>query len=151
MRLPLIALLLVALVGCGSDDESAESAPEGRDKPANSAPADPEPSSDCEEPTPALLRAIEEGNESVAFKLGNAAAYLSPDYKQVYFVAAEMSGPGLEDGDVGVWATTNLETGPILAVDGFARQFSVWPDSDQGQMDIGAADPGVGKAKDCLN
>lgn len=82
-----------------------------------------------------------------------ARAVRSTDYAEVYFIAAEIEGSGMEGaGHIGVWASNSLEpaTGMILAVSGFATEFSDWPDgaTTDAQLSSGAA--GAQQAKACV-
>ncbi len=57
----------------------------------------------------------------------NAAAVRSTTHKdQVYYVAIRFHGDGVKDA-VGIWATTDVTSGATFAVDGFAHQFSDFP------------------------
>lgn len=69
----------------------------------------------------ALVDAIETGLTLDGGSLGRAAAVRSNDFDKVWFVAAQITGPGVND--VGVWATNSLEAGGglIFAADGLAR------------------------------
>lgn len=46
-----------------------------------------------------------------------------------YFVAIRFTTQGDPDPMVGVWQTLSLDGGPIASVDGFAKRYTVWPDS----------------------
>ncbi len=72
--------------------------------------------------------------------------------KKVYFVAGRFNVPGVDEEQVGVWATNSLEPGGglILAVDGLAKEFTVWPDADTTDAAIDASSLGVEEAKKCL-
>jgi hypothetical protein len=76
----------------------------------------------------------------------------SSDYKQVYFVAAELDGSGLSgSGDVAVWATNNIrQTRAVYAVNVFARDFSDWFDGRRTQAQISLADDGAREAQQCV-
>lgn len=88
-------------------------------------------------------------NEWTMTPLG-AAAVNSPDFTgDAYFVAMRYEVDGEQN--VGVWLATNLDgEGPYLAVDGFAKQFTDWPDADKGQFDVSPADPAGKRARNCL-
>jgi len=60
--------------------------------------------------------------------LTSGFAVKSNDYAEVWFIAAVIDGPGLGKGVVGIWASTRLEAndGMILAIDGFADEFTDW-------------------------
>lgn len=80
-----------------------------------------------------------------------ASAVKSPDFSQVYFVAMKFSATGVGD-STGVWATNSLDgTGSIMAVDGFAKQFTTWVDASTTQAAIQAGDPSVAAAERCLS
>lgn len=110
-----------------------------------------EPASDCLDVPGELTAAITRGaTDPGDFVPGNAAAYRSPDHGKVYLVALEFAGAGADN--VGVWATNSLEAGGglIMAADGFANEFTDWPDAMTTAAAINAASPGVSEAKDCL-
>jgi hypothetical protein len=76
-------------------------------------------------------------------------AYKSPDFNNVYFMAVKFKATGIND-QTGVWARNGIDTGIILAVDGFAKQFTVWPDASETDAQISGADPNIDKEKACL-
>lgn len=82
---------------------------------------------------------------------GRVAAVKSSEFKQVYMVAAEFSGPGV-DNEVGVWAMNDL-TGPstVFAVDAMARSFSDWPAADTSMVRADITTDGASEAKDCVS
>ena len=109
-------------------------------------------SSDCLPVSADMQAAIAQGEESgVGMTPVKAAAVKSPDFQNVYFIAMEFSATGVPN-QTGVWASNSLEKGGgvIMAVDGFAQQFTMWPDADTTQASISAADASVEKAKDCV-
>ena len=60
-------------------------------------------------------------------------AVRSNDFKKVYFVAAKIYGPGIEDGEgPGVWFITGDPTSPgmIMSVNSYAKLFSDYPDAN---------------------
>jgi len=80
-------------------------------------------------------------------------AVKSNDFNSLYFIAAEIDGPGLEgNGEIGLWATNRLEPGQglILSVDSFAKEFSVWPHGDTTDSNITQFDDGADEAKMCV-
>jgi hypothetical protein len=84
--------------------------------------------------------------------LSNASAVKSNDYEAVYFVAAEIDGPGMEgDGEVGVWAIGgNLEDPDLfLSVDGFAHEFSDWGYGPDTTFAVQIGDDGAREAQQC--
>lgn len=99
-----------------------------------------------------VLQMIASGEEKGVggLRLSNGKAVRSPDFKKVFFVAADVTAPGVS-GYSGVWSVNDLQSpGLILAVDGFAQKFTVWPDADKTDARISRADPSVNRAKDCL-
>jgi hypothetical protein len=77
---------------------------------------------------------------------------MSPDYAQVYFVAATVAVPGAEQ--IGVWATNDIvpgALGTILAVDDTAQTFTDWPDADESEARISKSDSAVTAAIGCVN
>jgi hypothetical protein len=84
-----------------------------------------------------------------------AMAVRSNDYEQVYFIAAELQGAGLDgDDDIAIWATDRnpdgSDNGPIFAVDGMANQFSSWPDGRASSASLSRNDDGALEARDCV-
>ena len=152
---PIAAVLLVAACSSSSEPEAALTATQ--EAPATEAAADPtpaeqEPVEACETAPDELAAAIIDGEEEGAGLAPVAsAAVLSPDFEQVYFIAVEFSATGV-DNQVGVWASNSLEPGGgiIMAVDGMAQEFTVWPDADSTDAAISPADPSVESAKACL-
>jgi hypothetical protein len=99
------------------------------------------------------MSAIAEGApEGSGFVAHEAAAVLGPG-EEVYFVAMRFDALGQSD-MAGVWSTTSIEaTGAgvsvVTSVDGFAKQFTHWPDAEQA-FDISPAHPPALAAKDRL-
>ena len=152
-----LAMTALLLTGCAGTVET-EPAPEPATTSTTPAPErttatpTPEAASDCLEVSPELAAAIASGaTDPNDFIPGNAAAYLSPNHGEVYLVAMEFSSAGTED-NVGVWATNSLDAGSglILSADGFANEFTTWPDAMTTDAEINAASEGVQEAKDCL-
>lgn len=110
--------------------EAAETPPEG-----------------CEKPARLVVNAIEEGlTVNGGGNLGAAYAVRSDDFDNVWMVAGEIKGPGL-DKVIGVWATNDIRGygGLVFAADGIAREFSDW-----GSGQTSPADDGIDEAKECL-
>ena len=162
-RRPLALLLttpLLLLAACGGSDSTDSSA--AGDTAASAAPVATKAapaatkaakSSRCETVSQALLDGIASGAEDGVGKLtlSNGAAVRSKDYSEVYLVAAKLTAPGV-DGDIGVWATNSLTAGGglIMSVDGFAKQFTVWPDADKTDAEISLSADGYDEARDCI-
>lgn len=75
-----------------------------------------------------------------------AAAVRSTEHSKAWYVAIRFRGPGIESGEVGVWATNDLAGGSIIAVDGFAKQFSNFPPDDG----FSTTDAGASAARSCV-
>lgn len=110
----------------------------------------------CEPVSRALLDGIETGlTVSGGGSLSSGQAVRSDDFEQVWFVAAEIDGPGLEgDGDIGLWATNSVPGGSpeglIFAVDAIAREFSDWGAGGATDAQLSTGDDGASEAVDCL-
>jgi hypothetical protein len=88
--------------------------------------------------------------------LRDARAVKSGDFGRVWFVSAEIDGPGLDgDGEVGTWAKTGplaVGTGRILSVDTvFAQQLSGWDAGDTTYADVTMADDGAEASRRCVD
>jgi hypothetical protein len=149
---------LMALAGCSSSapTDTATPAPAATTKAPvapKAAPAAPsKPASKCVAVGTGLGKSIISGAESgTGAKFVQASAVKSPDFDKVYFIAVEFSATGV-DNQVGVFASNSLKDGGgvVMAVDGLAQQFTVWPDADKTKAAISAADPSVDTAKACL-
>jgi hypothetical protein len=131
----LVVALALALTGCGGSSPDAASGP-----PATAA---------CLPASTELLAQIQTQADP-GVQLLRGAAWKSPDFANVYFVAATFSATGVAN-QTGVWAAGGLtDPSAIMAVDGFAQQFTSWPDGDSSDAKISAADPGVDRAIACL-
>ena len=142
-RLVLLALsaLVTLMLGCGS----AATTPSAVTPPATTSSSAVSVSND-------LLQAIASGEEAgVGMKPVRGFAVKSRDFSNVYMVAMEFSATGVNN-QVGVWATNSLTSGGglIMAVDGYAKQFTVWPDSDTTDAAITISADGVEAAKSAL-
>jgi len=103
---------------------------------------------------PALVRGIATGLEvQGGGKLRNAWAVKSEDFESVYFVSADVQGPGLEgDDDLATWGTNRLEVGGglIFPVDSAAQEFSDWGDGDTTDANLTMDDEGAELSQDCV-
>lgn len=79
-------------------------------------------------------------------------AVKSRDLANVYMVAAKIYGPNMEKGaGPGVWAISGDPSAPglTLAVDGYAKNFSDYPDASKTQAAITLSTDGVQEARTC--
>jgi hypothetical protein len=136
MSFRLASLLVVGvLAGCGGDDDEA------------SAPADTR----CEAATSALMTPLGNALTSERDSLENGQVVKSRDHSDIYFVSAELEGPGLFDpGDVGTWATTSPGGGEaIFSVDEIAKDYSTWRDGTA-IAGLSLDDDGAKESRDCV-
>jgi hypothetical protein len=115
-----LALLLIVgvLAGCGGDDDEESGSPP------------PAADSRCEEATSALMTPLGNALKSERDHLENGHLVKSRDHDDIYFVSAELEGPGLFDpGDVATWATTSPGGAEaIFSVDELAKDHTTWRD-----------------------
>lgn len=106
---------------------------------------------DCLDATNIAQNGIMKGAKGAGMKFIAAKAVKSADFSKVYFIAMKFSATGVPD-QVGVWASNSLEPGGglIMAIDGYAQQFSDWPAGSSTAAQISAADPSVARVKSCL-
>jgi hypothetical protein len=110
-----LGLLVLALAGCGGDDDGdGDSAADSR----------------CEPATSAVMTPLSNALNNERDELVNGQAVKSRDHEDIYFVSAELDGPGLADsGDVATWATTSLGGAEaIYSVDELAKEYTSWRD-----------------------
>lgn len=113
--------------------------------------ATPEPvATRCQPADPALLAAIAAGlTVDGGGDLRNGWTVRSSDFEKVYFVAAEITGAGM-NGTVGLWATNDpAGAGMIFAVDGLANEFSDWADGRKTDAAFSTFNDGAREAIDC--
>lgn len=139
------ALMIVPLAGAAQSPEASPT---------------PAPKHDVCKPVPEpALDWIAEGLEGDDVTLGTAWAVKSDDFENVWFVAADLQGPDLddEDGEIALFATNAINEdgtadenagGRVLAVGGFAERFTDWPDADD--YDISDEDDGADDAVECV-
>lgn len=89
-------------------------------------------------------------------ELSDTWAVRSDDFENVWFVASDLDGPGMDGPDeIALWATSALDEdgqhapgdgGVVLSVNGIAAEFSDWPEAGDRATD---ADDGAEDALDC--
>lgn len=140
------------LAGCAGS-ESGNDAVSETSSASKAAPSSKPKSDDCEKITKAFGQAIldgapEDGNQ---LKYVKGAAVKSDEHTKAYYVAITFDdGTGIGD-ETGVWAATNLKTGPFQSVDGFATEFTQWPDASTTEAGMTVGDKGSLAAKGCVN
>jgi hypothetical protein len=132
-----LGLLLVigVLAGCGGDDDESTS-------PANSR---------CEPATSALMTPLGNSLKSERDSLESGQVVKSRDHSDIYFVSAELEGPGLFDpGDVATWATTSPGGAEaIFSVDELAKDYTTWRDGTA-IASLSLDDDGAKESRDCV-
>jgi hypothetical protein len=141
-RRPLLLLaggicLLLTASACGGDSDSGGEASRCRDVPQG------------------LVDGIEEGlTVTGGGTLRDAQAVKSEDFERVWFISAEIDGPGIEgDGDIGTWAKSGplaVGGGLILSVDAVAKEFSDWGHGDTTDAELSMSDDGAQESHDCV-
>ena len=84
-----------------------------------------------------------------------AMAFRAPGRASVWFIAAEVQGPGIGAGDaVGVWATNSgvedNDFGSLFSIDGIANAFSSWGSTEGTSIEISRFEDGVQESRECL-
>jgi hypothetical protein len=105
----------------------------------------------CSSASDALLQTIAAGLTVDGATLSSGFVVRSEQFEEVYLVAAEIDGPGLEgSGDVGVWATNDTAGGgSILSVDDTAKERSSWPIGSDANEELTIMADGAMEAEAC--
>jgi len=98
--------------------------------------------------TQTQLNQVKEGLEE-GFTASNAYAIKSNDFEKVYFVACNLSGPGVSEA-VAVWSISGDSNAPgmILCANHIAKEFSVYPLGSDTKANISMADEGTNIVED---
>jgi hypothetical protein len=138
-----LALTVLAVAGCGGDDETSP-------EPATEAAQPPPSDSRCVAVTTDLMTPLANLLTDKSNRLTSGQAVKSRDHERIYFVSAEIDGPGLADpGDIGTWATSSLHGGEtIYAVDELANEHSDWRDGKAANLSM--ADDGAQESRRCV-
>jgi ABC-type glycerol-3-phosphate transport system substrate-binding protein len=139
-----LAALLLALVlaGCGGDDEEGAAPTE----PTTTAAAPTR----CEPATVDLTAPLANGLTVEGARLTKAFLVQSSQHDGIFFVSAEIDGPGYEDaGDVATWASTSRFGGDLLyAVDDLANELGSLRDGRE-VAGLAMDDDGVAESRSC--
>jgi hypothetical protein len=133
-----LALLALALAGCGGDDDESSSAS-----------AD---DSRCEPATSAIMTPLGNALTNKQDRLVNGQLVKSADHDDIWFVSAELDGPGFRDpGEVGTWATTSPGGGEaIYSVDEIAKDHTSWRDGTA-IAGLSLDDEGAMESRECVS
>lgn len=143
-----------ALAGCGGGDDETEPANTSGwtpYAPVTDGPASQRLSERCESAASDLTTPLTNGLEPEGLQLTSAFVVKSSDHDSVYFVSAEVEGPGYENsGDVATWASTSRYGGDLLyAVDELANELSTLRDGREVAR-LSTGDDGVQLSRDCV-
>jgi hypothetical protein len=136
------ALLLAAaalLAGCGGgDDESSSS----------SSATDPR----CEPATSALMTPLGNALKYERDRLREGHVVKSRDHEDIYFISAELDGPGFQHaGHVATWATTSPGgAAAIFSVDELAKDQTTWRDGTA-IAGLSLEDDGARESRACVS
>lgn len=136
----LSAVALIALSGCTTRVDGVQ-------------PAIPSPTPDvaCLELSAGAIQGLQDGldKKQPNFTIGDTAAFAS-EQSDGWFVAGVFTGPGIEDGQAGVWYTIHDPTAEgenaYVSVDAFAKEFSWYLQP----VDFSSALDGVDEVRSCL-
>lgn len=149
------AAAVMLLAGCAGSDGGNDAASSSRSltKAETSKSSSKATSDKCEKITKsfgqAILDGAPEGGNQLKYVEGSAVK--SSEHKKAYYVAITFDdGTGLGE-ETGVWAATNLKSGPFQSVDGFATEFTQWPDASTTEAGMTVGDKGSLAAKGCIN
>lgn len=93
------------------------------------------------------IKDIQQSND-----VSNGWAVKSNDFENVWFVAAQITGPNIAPNQaIGVWAISGDPASPGLtySVNSFAIEFSSWPDGSTTDAQTSMSDDGAQQAYDC--
>ena len=146
---------ILVLVGVLALSLSACSSPHTDDK-KESVQTSTATSLECVHVSQRTLEALSTGITETAGLSGKIAAVKAPDFKNVYFVAAQVSGTDVPERVIGVWSTNGDVTSETMAtgfmsVNNYAKNFSDWGDASKGSGAIYDDEKGVAEAAACLS
>jgi hypothetical protein len=133
-----LVLVMFALTACGGDDDESSSPATGAD-------------SRCEAATSALMTPLGNALTNKRDRLTNGQMVKSRDHDDIWFLSAELDGPGFGDpGDVGTWATTSPGGAEaIYSVDELAKDNTSWRDGTA-IAGLSLDDDGARESRECV-
>ena len=126
-RWAILTGVLLALAGCGGDDEEPIAAPTTTEATAGD---------DCVAADSSIMTPL--GNKLLVEDGRARSGYLvESEAGGVYYISAEIDGTGLEgDGDVGTWVTESSGGGdPLYALNDVAMEHSDWSDAASASLE----------------
>ena len=132
-----LLLAVAALAGCGGDDDAGSS-------------SDAE-SLRCEAATSAIMTPLVNSLENERDRLSNGQVVKSRDHEDIYFVSAELDGPGFQGpGDIATWATTSPGGAEaIYSVGPLAKRHTSWRDGTA-IAGLSLEDEGAQESRECV-
>ena len=132
-----LLLAVAVLAGCGGDDDSGSSASPVSHR--------------CDAATSAIMTPLGNSLENERDRLSNGQIVKSGDHEDIYFVSAELDGPGFQGpGDVGTWAATSPGGAEaIYSVDPLAKRHTSWRDGTA-IAGLSLEDDGAQESRDCV-
>lgn len=160
-----VAIGAIGALGGGGPDEASDTASVAEEPATEPQESEPlvegqiTPALECLAVAESLRLAIEDGVDDLdsGNSVTRAAAVKAPNFESenIWFVAAEIAGNGIEPGQViGVWATNrgadDSQSGLIFSVDGGAKNFSSWGSTEGTDIEIAGNAAGIAEARACL-
>jgi len=132
-----LLLAVAVLAGCGGDDDSGSSASSVSDL--------------CEAATSAIMTPLGNSLDNERDRLSNGQIVKSSDHEDIYFVSAELDGPGFQGpGDIATWATTSPGGAEaIYSVDPLAKRHTTWRDGTA-IAGLSLEDDGAQESRECV-
>ena len=132
-----LLLAVAVLAGCGGDDDSGSSASSVSHR--------------CEAATSAIMTPLVNSLENERDRLANGQMVKSSDHEDIYFVSAELDGPGFQGpGDIATWATTSPGGAEaIYSVDPLAKRHTSWRDGTA-IAGLSLEDDGAQQSRECV-
>lgn len=136
-----IIIIVFAMVGTAEQE-----------KPVKKETTKPKTTVACQDVPQVVQDSLLQGLNTPGLTFSKVAAVKAPGFESVYFVSADLQGPGLEGkDDTATFATNKLDpTGTYESVNGTAKEFFVFPDSSKSDAKIESNEAGVKESKDCL-
>ena len=132
-RLLVLAALVLALGACGGDEAESQPATDGR----------------CKTPSQQLVDRIA-GAMQVEAELRHPQLVKSRDFRNVWFLSAEIVYVGREDGAVGTWATSVPAGGSaVYSLETNALQATGWPPAVAAEVKLSLDNDGARESRRC--
>lgn len=106
---------------------------------------------DCLTVPDAVSAAIAGGGKPSDLVVKSGAAVKSTERKDMYFVALKFTQGSDATESIGLWAAANLDEGAntFISVDGYAKQFTQWPDGSASSYKLSMTEKDAKSALEC--